>query len=131
MLTSPLTKATAGVLTMVFHQINADGAGPIACSISSDATGKTFTAITVSKNVPGTNGKSNAANQDFPLVAEIKAGTTCTGTIGALKNLCAVKCANQVGPFGGTVIVQQAVAKKRNIFGGSLTTRAKLLIPKI
>jgi hypothetical protein len=51
---------------MVFHQINGDGAGPIVSSISTDVTGKTFTDITVSKNVPGTSGKSNAANQDFP-----------------------------------------------------------------
>jgi hypothetical protein len=92
----PQISAGAGVLTMTFHQINADGAGPISCSISTDATGKTFTAITVSTNVPGTNGKSTAANEDFPLIADIPAGTACTGTVGALENVCAVKCANQV-----------------------------------
>jgi hypothetical protein len=45
----PQISANAGVLAMTFHQINADGAGPIACSISTDAMGKTFTATTVSK----------------------------------------------------------------------------------
>jgi len=124
----PQVSANAGVLTMTFHQINADGAGPIACSISTDATGKTFTAITVSTNVPGTNGKSNAANEDFPLIANIPAGTACTGTVGALTNVCAVKCANQVGPFGGTVLVQQAAAKKRDILGDSLAARAKVAV---
>jgi hypothetical protein len=126
--TIPQISANAGVLTMIFHQINADGAGPIACSISTDATGKTFTAITVSTNVPGTNGRSNAANQNFPLVADIPAGTSCTGTVGALKNVCAIKCANPVGPFGGTVLVQQAAAKKRDVFGGSLAARARAVI---
>lgn len=126
--TIPQISANAGVLTMVFHQINADGAGPIACSISTDATGKTFTAITVSTNVPGTNGRSNAANQNFPLVADIPAGTSCTGTVGALKNVCAIKCANPVGPFGGTVLAQQAAAKKRDVFGGSLAARARAIV---
>ncbi|PMD23090.1 hypothetical protein NA56DRAFT_569572, partial [Hyaloscypha hepaticicola] len=124
----PQISANAGVLTMVFHQINADGAGPIACSISTDATGKTFTAVTVSTNVPGTNGRSNSANQDFPLVADIPASTSCTGTVGALKNVCAVKCANSVGSFGGTVLAQQAAAKKRDVFGGSLAARARATI---
>jgi len=112
---------------MVYHQVNGDGAGPIACSISTDATGKTFTAMNVTTNVAGTNGNSGAANQDFPLVAEVPAGTACTGTVGALKNVCAVKCANpaKAGPFGGTVLVQQAAAKKRDVVGGSLAARAK------
>ena len=61
-------------------------------------------------------------------MADIPAGTACTGTVGALKNVCAVKCANQVGSFGGTVLVQQAAAKKREVFGGSLAARAKMTI---
>ncbi len=42
--------------------------------------------------------------------------------------MCAVKCANPVGPFGGTVLVQQAAAKKRGVFGGSLAARAMATI---
>jgi hypothetical protein len=111
---------------MVFHQINGDGAGPIVCSISTDVTGKTFTDITVSKNVPGTNGKSNAANQDFPFVANIPAGTSCTGAVGALKNMYAVTSANPTSSFGGTVLIQIATAgKKREVIGGSLAARVK------
>lgn len=82
----------------------------MACSVSADASGKTFVAMKVTTQVPGTNGKSNAANTDFPLVADMPAGTACTGTVGALKNVCAVKCANPAGPFGGIVLVQQAAA---------------------
>jgi len=37
---------------MTFHQINANGAELIACSISTNATGKTFTRITISKERP-------------------------------------------------------------------------------
>jgi len=125
--TIPQISSAAGVLTMVYHQVNGDGAGPITCQISADATGKTFVAMKVTTNVAGTNGNSGAANQDFPLVAEVPAGTACTGTVGALKNVCSVKCANPAaaGPFGGTVLVQQVAGKKRDVVGGSLAARAK------
>jgi hypothetical protein len=45
------------------------------------------------------SGRSKAANQDFPLVAAVPAGMTCTGAVGALKSVCAVKCVNLVGFF--------------------------------
>lgn len=111
---------------MTLHQINADGAGPMTCSVSADATGAKFVAMTITTNVPGTNGKSTAANADFPLVASMPAGTTCTGTVGTLTKVCAVKCANPVGPFGGTVLVQQVAGKKVRQVGGSLAARAKI-----
>jgi hypothetical protein len=68
-------------------QINADGAGPMTCSVSTDATGNTFTAMTITTNVPGTNGRSNAANANSPLVASMPAGATCTGTVGTDTNV--------------------------------------------
>lgn len=40
---------------MTLHQINADRAGPMTCSVSTDASSKTFTAMTTTMNVPGTN----------------------------------------------------------------------------
>lgn len=127
--TLPQVSTGAGVVTMTFHQINADGAGPISCSVSEDATGATFTNMTVTTNVPGTNGRSNAADADFPLVASLPAGTACTGTVGTSKNVCAVKCANPVGPFGSIVLVQQgAAAKKERMVGGGLAARAKMMI---
>ena len=52
------------VLNVTLHQINGDGAGPMACSI--DVAGKgTFADLTITTNVPGNNGRSNANNQDF------------------------------------------------------------------
>jgi len=109
---------------MTFHQINADGAGPVTCSVSADATGKTFTAMTVTTNVPGTNGRSNAANANFPLVTSLPAGTMCTGTVGSTTGVCAVKCANPGGPFGSMALV--AAVKKRDFgLGGSLVGGAR------
>ena len=101
---------------MTLHQINADGAGPMTCSVSADATGATFTAMTITTNVAGTNGRSNAADANFPLVASMPAGTSCTGTVGTSTNVCAVKCANPVGPFGSMVLVQQVAGKKARDF---------------
>lgn len=38
----PQISASSGVLKMVYHQINGDGAGPISCSVSADASGNSF-----------------------------------------------------------------------------------------
>lgn len=40
----------------------------------------------------------------------IPAGTTCTGSINGLSNLCLVKVSNnnKAGPFGGVFYVQQS-----------------------
>jgi hypothetical protein len=105
-------------VTMIYHQINADGAGPITCSASADATGKTFTAMKVTTQVPGTNGRSTAANANFPLIADMPAGTVCTGTFGTTANVCLVKCENPVGPFGSVVPVQMPAGKARS--GGAV-----------
>src|SRR5450432_1126929 len=110
--TVPQVSSASGVVTMVWHQINGDGAGPIACSVSADATGKIFTPMKVTTQVPGTNGRSNAANANFPLAADMPAGTSCTGTVGSTANLCLIKCENPAGPFGSVVPVQVPPEKK-------------------
>ena len=93
---------------MNLHQINADGAGPMTCSVDTSGTGASFQAMQITTNVPGTNGLSNAANEDFPLVATMPADATCTGKVGGVSGVCFVKCQNPVGPFGGVVPVQVA-----------------------
>ena len=93
---------------MNLHQINADGAGPMTCSVDTSGTGASFQAMQITTNVPGTNGLSKAANEDFPLVATMPAGTTCTGKVGGVNGVCFVKCQNPAGPFGGVVPVQMA-----------------------
>ncbi|KAG8681591.1 hypothetical protein FRC08_015537 [Ceratobasidium sp. 394] len=102
--------AEDGTVTMTIHQVNGDGAGPYECDVSSDATGQTFTAMKVITNVPGTNSNSRAKATDFPLVAQMPAGTTCTG--GPDGNACIVRCRNsaRAGPFGGCAAVTNAEA---------------------
>lgn len=99
---------------MNLHQVNADGAGPMKCSVDSTAAGDNFKDMTITTNVPGNNGRSNAANADFPLVAKMPAGVSCTGTVAGVKNVCMVKCQNPSGPFGGTVAVQTGGAGTAN-----------------
>ncbi|KAL8689301.1 MAG: hypothetical protein Q9218_005002 [Villophora microphyllina] len=98
--------STGGTLTMTLHQINGDGAGPMTCSVDPTSKGTSFQNMQITTNVPGNNGKSNAANADFPLVAQMPAGVACTGDIAGVANLCMVKCQNPAGPFGGVVPVQ-------------------------
>lgn len=97
-----------GTLTMTIHQINGDGAGPYECGVSADASGKTFAAMKVLTNVPGQNSRSNAKATDFALVAQMPAGTTCTG--GPNGDACVVRCRNaaRAGPFGGCAAVTNA-----------------------
>ncbi|KAG9104362.1 hypothetical protein FRC06_003168 [Ceratobasidium sp. 370] len=99
-----------GTVTMTIHQINGDGAGPYACDVSSDASGQNFVAMKVITNVPGTNSRSRAKATDFPLVAQMPAGTTCTG--GPDGDACIVRCRNsaRAGPFGGCAAVTNAGA---------------------
>ncbi|KAJ9155922.1 hypothetical protein NKR19_g4345, partial [Coniochaeta hoffmannii] len=94
-------------ITLNLHQINGDGAGPMACSVDTAASGA-FEDAVVATNVPGNNGNSGASNQDFPLVVNVATGTVCTGTLGTVKNVCLVKCQNPAGPFGGVVPFQMA-----------------------
>ncbi|KDQ32516.1 hypothetical protein PLEOSDRAFT_1031192 [Pleurotus ostreatus PC15] len=97
------TAAPDGSVQMTLHQVNGDGAGPYTCQVSADATGQNFVAMTVTTQVPGKNSRSNAKATDFPLVAQMPAGMTCTG--GPNGDACLVRCRNAAtaGPFGGCV----------------------------
>jgi len=99
------TAAADGTVSMTLHQVNQDGAGPYTCAVSTDATGANFIAMTVTTNVPGQNSLSLAQATDFPLIAQMPAGTACTG--GADGNACLVRCTNSAlaGPFGGCAAV--------------------------
>lgn len=75
---------------MTLHQVNGDGAGcvcsqplsftadiyfyhsPYTCDVSADG-GNTFVAATVTTQVPGRNGRSQAKAQDFPLEVQMPA----------------------------------------------------------
>ncbi|KAJ4159471.1 uncharacterized protein LMH87_008371 [Akanthomyces muscarius] len=49
-------------------------------------------------------------NTDHPLQVAIPAGTTCTGAVGGMQNVCLMKVANPsgAGPFGGVIAFQMA-----------------------
>lgn len=102
------TAAPDGSIQMTLHQVNGDGAGPYTCQVSADATGQNFVAMTVTTQVPGKNSRSNAKATDFPLVAQMPVGMTCTG--GPNGDACLVRCRNAAtaGPFGGCVAVTTA-----------------------
>ncbi|ORZ38461.1 hypothetical protein BCR44DRAFT_1387630, partial [Catenaria anguillulae PL171] len=92
-------------MTLVLHQVNADGAGPYTCQISASASGRDFVNIPVLTNVPGVNGISAATGKTaHNMVVQIPEGVQCTG--GPNKNACLVRCRNPVvgaGTFGGCV----------------------------
>lgn len=106
--TNPKNLATAdanGVISMTLFQVNADGAGPYSCKVSADASGKNFKAMEVVTQVPGTKGKSGAANKSFKFAVKLPAGTKCTGPNGA----CLVQCKSALNqPFGGCLAVGQS-----------------------
>ncbi|POS78492.1 hypothetical protein DHEL01_v203128 [Diaporthe helianthi] len=101
--------AAGGEIQMTIHQVNDDGAGPYACMLNTDGTATEWTDIQVTQNVPGEAGRNrDGSTTDFPLNAEIPAGTNCTGTVAGQENVCMVRCQNpaRAGPFGGVVPVQ-------------------------
>jgi len=115
------TVADDGSISMTLFQVNADGAGPYVCEVSADASGKTFVPMEVTKDVPGTKGKSDAKNTPFALNVKLPAGTKCTGK----ENTCLIRCKNgNSQPFGGCAVVAQgAQAVKRELNDAAVQRR--------
>jgi hypothetical protein len=117
------TTADDGTVTMTFHQVNQDGAGPLTAQIDATSGGTdpaAFQDATVSQNVPGIGigGLSAAAVEDFPVKVQMPQGMTCSGTVGGASNVCIVRMQNAAlaGPFGGSAaFTQSAAAKKRAV----------------
>ncbi|TVY85494.1 hypothetical protein LSUE1_G000215 [Lachnellula suecica] len=98
-------------MTVTIHQVNADGAGPYSCDLDEGSnTGVLAQQLTVTNNVPGVNGLSQATATDFNVTVAMPADFTCTG--GSTGNVCTVRCRNAAvaGPFGGCFPVQQVGA---------------------
>ncbi|KAL8277366.1 hypothetical protein RQP46_010206 [Phenoliferia psychrophenolica] len=89
-----------GTVDLTFHQVNQDGAGPLAAMVSTDM-GKTWLAATVQENAGGTFGLSGASNKDIPVRVQVPAGTSCSGTAGTATGVCLVALANPIAGFGG------------------------------
>ena len=117
------TCSDSGVITMTYHQVNQDGAGPLMAMIDATSGGTdatAFKAATVMQNVPGIGigGLSTATTTDFPVMVQMPAGMTCSGSVGGASNVCIVRMNNAAlaGPFGGSAaFVQSAGAKKRAV----------------
>ncbi|KAH8722574.1 hypothetical protein GQ44DRAFT_622422 [Phaeosphaeriaceae sp. PMI808] len=117
------TTADDGTITMTFHQVNQDGAGPLTAQIDPTSVGTdpaAFQNAQVTQNVPGIGigGLSGASVEDFPVKVQMPAGMTCSGTAGGATNVCVVRMQNSAlaGPFGGSAaFTQSAAAKKRAV----------------
>nr|AIP87503.1 hypothetical protein gNR604 [fungal sp. NRRL 50135] len=107
-----VTQVKAGTqLTVTIHQVNADGAGPYSCDLDETSnTGVISQNLSVTNNVPGVNGLSQAKTQDFNITVQMPDKFSCTGA--STGNICTVRCRNNAvaGPFvckGGCFAVQQ------------------------
>lgn len=117
------TTADDGSISMTFHQVNQDGAGPLTAQIDATSGGtdpSAFKDAQVMQNVPGLGigGLSAAQTMDFPVKVQMPAGMTCQGNVGGATNVCIVRMQNSAlaGPFGGSAaFTQSATAKKRAV----------------
>jgi hypothetical protein len=124
------TTADDGTLTMNFHQVNQDGAGPLTAMVDPTSGGTdpaAFKTATVTQNVPGIGigGLSAASTMDFPVAIQMPAGMTCSGSAGGASNVCVAKMQNAAlaGPFGGSVAFTQSTAAKKRAVEYNLSKR--------
>jgi hypothetical protein len=63
--------------------------------------------LTVTTNISGANGLSQAAAQELNMTVRMPDSFKCVG--GSTGNVCTVRCRNnaQAGPFGGCFVLQQ------------------------
>jgi len=124
------TAADDGTITMTFHQVNQDGAGPLTAAIDPTSGGTSaaaFQPATVTQDVPGIGigGLSGASVMDFPVKVQMPAGMTCSGTVGGATNVCVVKMQNAAlaGPFGGSAAFTQSTAARKRAIEYNLRKR--------
>jgi len=124
------TTADDGTLTMTFHQVNQDGAGPLTAMVDATSGGTdpaAFKTAQVTQNVPGIGigGLSAASTMDFPVAIQMPAGMTCSGSAGGASNVCVAKLQNSAlaGPFGGSVAFTQSPAAKKRAIEYNLSKR--------
>jgi len=124
------TTSDSGEISMTFHQVNQDGAGPLTAQIDATSGGKdpaAFKDAKVTQNVPGIGigGLSAAATTDFPVKVQMPAGMTCSGSAGGASNVCVVRLQNAAlaGPFGGSAAFTQSTAAKKRAVEYNLRKR--------
>ncbi|EHL03535.1 hypothetical protein GLAREA_00911 [Glarea lozoyensis ATCC 20868] len=124
------TASDDGTVTMTFHQVNQDGAGPLTAMVDATSGGTdpaAFKTAEVTQNVPGIGigGLSAAQTMDFPVAIQMPAGMTCSGSVGGAENVCVAKLQNAAlaGPFGGSVAFTQSAAGKKRAVEYNLSKR--------
>ncbi|KAF7155397.1 hypothetical protein CNMCM5623_007468 [Aspergillus felis] len=106
------TASPDGVVTVIYHQVNQDGAGPLTADIDPSSGGtnpKAFVSAPVIQNIPGVAGFSTSSTMDYEVKVQVPKGMKCTGTVGAAQNVCIVRIRNTAisGPFGGSAAFTQ------------------------
>ncbi|XP_044724009.1 putative cell surface protein [Hirsutella rhossiliensis] len=122
-----------GMVTMVYRQINQDGAGPLSAAMDGTSGGtdpNAFKNAQVMQDVPGlgVGGLSLATNTDFPVKVQMPQGMTCDATVGGAQNVCIVRVRNSAaaGPFGGSAAFTQTPAARKRAIAFRLRKRAEL-----
>ncbi|KAF3909545.1 hypothetical protein AA313_de0204868 [Arthrobotrys entomopaga] len=103
-----------GWLNVTMAQQNTDGGGPYTCEIDESGKGTDFKPLeTTGQDCLGKYGANLCNDQDWYVGAIMPKDLKCTGTNGATKNLCMVRCKNDApnGPFGGCISIQQVPGK--------------------
>ncbi|KAJ6790138.1 hypothetical protein PWT90_05313 [Aphanocladium album] len=97
-----------GILSLVWRQVNQDGAGPVSAAIDYESGATDYTAFQdarVTQQVPGLGllGLSVATNTDYIFKVQTDMSKRCDGVIGNTTNVCVVRVRNgaNAGPFGG------------------------------
>ncbi|PSS17109.1 hypothetical protein M430DRAFT_141894 [Amorphotheca resinae ATCC 22711] len=123
-----VTQVKAGTkMTVTIHQVNADGAGPYTCDLDQTSNAGIISQnLTVTNNIPGVNGLSQAKEQDFNITVEMPSNLACTGA--STGNVCTVRCRNNAlaGPFGGCFAVQQTDVTPSTNSADQITTSQSL-----
>ncbi|KAF2452841.1 putative cell surface protein Mas1 [Lineolata rhizophorae] len=112
-----------GTITMTFHQVNQDGAGPLNAAIDPTSGGTdpdAFESAEMVVDVPGSGflGLSRTTTTDFPITVQMPTDMTCEGSAGGVDNVCIVRVRNDAvaGPFGGSAaFTQSPAARKRAV----------------
>ncbi|EWC45462.1 hypothetical protein DRE_00861 [Drechslerella stenobrocha 248] len=116
------TCSDSGAVSMTYHQVNGDGAGPLFALIDPTSGGRdmgAFVPATMILDVPG-RGLGNSENvlTDYDISVQMPKDMVCSGTVAGFTGLCVVRVHNKAtaGPFGGSaVFIQSPKAKKRAV----------------
>ncbi|KAI8853619.1 hypothetical protein BC829DRAFT_486682 [Chytridium lagenaria] len=80
-----------GMLTMTYHQVNADGAGPLTAEVDTTGTGTNWQRVQVVQNAPGRFGLNRATATTDQTCCSIPANMKCTAVPTVMLASCVSK----------------------------------------